>query len=73
VEHVIQTNGGGKSVATTPSVADVVVKGVVGMIQSGFFDYIDGDYFDAFPGIIATADAIANHEGVKAYYASLEK
>lgn len=73
IESVIQKNTGGKGVASTPSVADLVIMGAVGMIQGGFIDYIDKGYFDAYPGIMASVEAIKEQDGVKAYYASLEK
>ena len=43
---------GGASVATGPSVADLIVKGIVEGIRNGFFDYIDTNFFDAYPGIL---------------------
>lgn len=73
MESVIQHNSGGKGVAKTPSVADLLLKEIVGMVRAGFMDYIDKEYFDAYPGILASAEAIDEHDGVKAYYASLEK
>lgn len=52
LEKQIQTFGAGKSVVDTPSFADVGVKTLVGMIQGGFFDYVDTDFFDKYPGIM---------------------
>jgi prostaglandin-H2 D-isomerase / glutathione transferase len=72
IENTIQHNTGGNGVATTPSVADLILKSAVSMMQGGFMDYIDKNYFDAYPGIMATTEAISEHDGVKAYYASLE-
>lgn len=51
VESRIQTFGNGKSVAATPSVADLWLKGVVSAVETGTFDYIDVDFFDVYPGI----------------------
>ena len=68
VESIIQSNGGGTGVATSPSVADLIIMCMVQMIQSGFWEFIDGNFFDAYPGILATVDTISNHDGVKSYY-----
>lgn len=73
IEKVIQDNGGGKSVAKSPNVADLIIRGCVGMVQTGFMDYIDKDYFKAYPGWLGTAKSIVEHDGVASYYASLEK
>ncbi|KAI2507742.1 glutathione transferase [Fragilaria crotonensis] len=71
IESRIQASGG-VSVAKAPSVADLMLKGVVDGIKRGFFDYIDATFFDNYPGILATCDAIAKDPKVKAYYDSLE-
>jgi prostaglandin-H2 D-isomerase / glutathione transferase len=73
IERAIQHNTGGNGVASTPSVADLILKSAVSMIQEGFMDYIDKNYFDAYPGIMASAKSISDNDGIKAYYASLEK
>ena len=73
IERIVQTNGKGKSVATSPSVADILLKVSVAMVSSGLMDYVNTNYFDSYPGIVAAAEAIGNDDGVKAYYASLEK
>jgi prostaglandin-H2 D-isomerase / glutathione transferase len=73
IESTIQHNTGGNGVVTTPSVADLILQNVVSMIHEGHFDYIDKTYFDSYPGIMATTESISNHDGVKAYYASLGK
>jgi prostaglandin-H2 D-isomerase / glutathione transferase len=72
IESTIQHNGG-NGVVSTPSVADLILKSAVSMIQGGFMDYIDQKFFDAYPGIMASVESISNHDGVKAYYVSLEK
>lgn len=72
VEHIIQTNGGGKYVCRAPSVADLLVKGSVETLKSGMFDHVNKDFFDDYPGIVECAKSISEHPGVKAYYASKE-
>ena len=51
IESRIQASGG-SSVAKAPSVADLILKGIVEGIKSGFFDYIDTNFFDTYPGIL---------------------
>jgi glutathione S-transferase len=73
VENIIQHNSGGTHVATTPSVADIVIMCMVQMIEAGHWEYIDRSFFDSYPGILSTTKAISNHDGVKSYYASLSR
>lgn len=73
VEAIINSNGGGRSVSTSPSVADIIILIMVQAIQAGFWDFIDTNFFDAYPGILATCDSISNHDGVTSYYASIAK
>ena len=74
IESRIQKFGGGtNTVCGVASVADVHLMVVIKSIQSGFWDFIDTDFFKAYPGITACAEEIAKHEKVKAYYDSLEQ
>jgi glutathione S-transferase len=71
VESIIQTNGGGSSVAKgQATVADLLVEGLITTIGSGSWDHIDKDFFSGYPGMLATADAIAKNAGVVSYYES---
>jgi len=71
VEGLIQKFGSGKVVVGSDvTLADLLVSGTVDAISSGFWDYIDIKFFDAYPGILASADAAKQNEKVKAYYAS---
>ena len=69
---------GGKSFASTPNVADVMLMVQIKMISSGVYDYIDKDFYskDAYPGIVATCEAINEtlmaNEKVAAYIKSRE-
>lgn len=49
---------GGKGFASTPSVADVMLMVQVKTIRSGQWDYIDSDFYDSYPGITDTVEAI---------------
>lgn len=69
VEAAIQRNGG-VGVAKSPSIADIVVKGQVDSIKSGMWDHIDPNFYEKYPGIMATYKMIAENEQIKAYYAS---
>jgi hypothetical protein len=51
IESRIQASCGA-SVTKAPSVADLILKGVVEGIKGGFFDYIDTNFFDTYPGIL---------------------
>lgn len=74
LESIIQSNGGGTSVAKNQaSVADLMVQGTVNMIEMGWWDHIDKDFFMAYPGIRATADTISKHEGVVSYHEMIKK
>jgi hypothetical protein len=50
IESRIQASGG-KSVVSKPSVADFLLMGMVEGVKAGFFDYIECDFYDKFPGI----------------------
>jgi hypothetical protein len=69
---------GGKSFASTPNVADVMLMVQVKMVASGVYDYIDKDFYnkDAYPGIHATCEAINDtlmaNEKVASYIKSRE-
>jgi glutathione S-transferase len=67
---------GGKGFASTPSVADVMLMCQVNAIKSGVFDYIDTNFYDSYPGILATCKAITDtlmaNEKAAAYIKSRE-
>ena len=50
VESRIQASGGTRFVKE-PSIADLILSGLVDGLKSGYFDYIDTDFFDKYPGI----------------------
>jgi prostaglandin-H2 D-isomerase / glutathione transferase len=74
VESRIQTFGGPTSdtVCGTPSLADITLMVAVRGLQSGFFDFINVDFFKDYPGILACVEHMSEHEMVKSYYASLK-
>jgi prostaglandin-H2 D-isomerase / glutathione transferase len=51
IESRIQA-AGGTHVVKEPSIADLILKGLVDGFKSGYFDYIDTDFFDKYPGIM---------------------
>jgi len=68
LEKRIQDSGG-KSIASTPSIADIVLQSFVQTIKDGFWDHIDKDFFDSYPGCTAVSESILEHEKIKQYYA----
>ena len=68
---------GGSSFASSPNVADVMLMTQVAPIESGNYDYIDKDFYAAYPGITATCKTIKEtlmaNENVAAYMKSREK
>ena len=46
---------------------------MVSMNESGFLDYIDTDFWKAYPGVMATAKAVRDDPKVVAYYESVKK
>ena len=52
LEEKIQANGGCYVVGSTPTMADLGIKGNVEAIQSGMFDHINKDFFSAYPGVM---------------------
>ncbi len=51
LEARIQAYGGGAGFCSVPSVADLLLMSVIKTIKMGLFDYIDTNFFDAYPGI----------------------
>ena len=43
------------------------------MVKAGFWDHIDTNVFDDYPGLNATCKAIEENEKVKAYMAAKKK
>lgn len=70
IEKHIQNNGGTLCVGKQVTMADLAVSATVKGIQSGNWDHIDGNFFDEYAGILATAKAVDGDEKVKSYYAS---
>ena len=70
LEGKIQANGGCYISGKSTSMADLVLLLVVKQIQIGFYDYIDTNFYDSFPGIMATFHAVAEGEKFKSYIAS---
>eukprot|EP00980_Cylindrotheca_fusiformis_P008448 scaffold1786_cov138-Cylindrotheca_fusiformis.AAC.6 len=67
IEGIIQGNGGTLVAGKSPTYADLVLAGFAPMIQSGFFDHIDTNFLDGYPGILATTKAVMENDKVKAY------
>jgi glutathione S-transferase len=61
-------SGGGKSVSSKPSVADLAIGTLVKTFEGGLFDHIDTDFFAKYPGISAVKESIYNEPKIKAYY-----
>jgi glutathione S-transferase len=60
--------GGGKGVASKPSIADFAIGVLVKTLEGGLFDHIDTDFFAKYPGISAVKESIFNEPKIKAYY-----
>jgi len=73
IEGIIQENGGCFISGDKPNYADLLVAQSVPAIQSGMWDHIDKDFFEAYPGVLATKKGIEDNEEVKAYYNSKKK
>lgn len=73
IEKRIQENGGLYIAGKTPCYADLLLSLQVKVIENGFWDYIDPNFFKQFPGITATVAAVDEHEKVKEYYAATKK
>lgn len=69
LESIIERNGGSGFVSS-PSIADLLLKGTVESVQSGNWTGIDPKFFDDYKGIKATVSDIAKNQKVVAYYAS---
>lgn len=70
VESRIQKFGDGKTVCGEPSYADLFVMAFLQGIESGGWDYIDPEFPESYPGIMACAKAAREDEKVQGYYAS---
>jgi glutathione S-transferase len=62
--------GATEGFGATPTIADLVLHGTVKGVERGSWDYIDANFFDAYPLIQKTVAAVDENEQVKAYYAS---
>jgi glutathione S-transferase len=67
IEGIIQDNGGSLINGTSPTYADLIIAQSVPTIQSGSWDHIDTNFFDDYPGVLATMKAVLDNEKVKAY------
>ena len=67
VESLIQANGGTYVADKKPTYADFVVMASVQGIQKGFWDHIDTNFFDDYPGVSATTKAMEENDAVKKY------
>ena len=52
IEEKIKSNGGCYVVGKTPSMADLGLQATVKSVQSGMWDHINKDFYDAYPGIL---------------------
>ena len=73
IEGIIQENGGIYVSGSTPTFADLLIQQSVSMIKVGFWDHIDSNVFDEYPGILATCEKIEENEQVKAYKEATKK
>lgn len=67
LEKRIQANGGLYVVGKSPTFADLMVLAMVDLLKTGYLEHFDVNFFDDYPGILATAQAINDNETVKAY------
>merc|ERR1711915_758829 len=72
IEGIIQGNGGCYVSGTSPTYVELSIAGCVAAVKSGFWDHIDTQFFDQYPGVLATIKAIEENEKIKAYKASKE-
>jgi glutathione S-transferase len=74
LERIVARNkatfGSSLVVGKTVTVADIFVNGVIKAFSSGSFDYLDTDFFNTYPGLLAVAKTVDENEKVKAYHAS---
>lgn len=71
VEGIIEKNGGTFVTGNQPSIADLFLMAQIKMWRDGTFDYIDPNFFDAYPGITNAVKITREHEQVDSYYKSL--
>ena len=67
LESAIQRNGG-VGFAKSPCVGDLLLMIMVCSVAKGSWDHIDPKFFEAYPGITGTVDAMKANEQVKSYY-----
>lgn len=51
LEEKIQANGGCYVAGKSATMADLAIQATVKSVNSGMWDHINKDFFDAFPGI----------------------
>lgn len=66
----LAANGGPYVSGKTLTIADLAVDGVVSMITSGNFDYVDPSYADEWPALVAACALVKDSELVKSYAAA---
>lgn len=71
IEGMIQENGGCFISGDTPTFADLMVAQAVPAIDH--WDHIDKNFFNDYPGVLATMKGIQNNEQVKGYYAAKQE
>jgi hypothetical protein len=70
LESFILKNESSVYVGKTITAADMSLNALVKMVAGGSWDYIDADFFNAYPGILACSKLVDENEKVAAYYAS---
>lgn len=72
LESLIQRNGG-VGFTSTPNIADLMLSLTVKSIAGGNWNHIEANFFEAYPGIMATVKYMDENEQVKAYYDAKKK
>jgi hypothetical protein len=67
IEGIIQDNGGSLISGNSLTYADLIIAQSVPTIQSGSWTHVDTNFFDDYPGVLATMKAVMDNEKVKAY------
>ena len=73
IEGIIQKNGGNLVTGPSCTYADLLIAGAVSSIQSGDWTAIDTNFFDQFPGVMATSKSVQENDQIKAYKAAKNK
>jgi len=73
LESYVAAAGDGFSAGKDFSIADILLQGLVNMVKSGNFDFIDGSYMDAYPKLCALAAKVDTVDVIKKYNDSIKK